>query len=124
MLPASLALLRGELSARPQAGLTPGEARSPDHRRPHRNTSKAGAEPGRLRQFPIFTSAALVLPFKGAITCPSGMAMIQHAKIFPEIFLNICLAVAAALACSPIALHAQQAPTDRDIAIYPGLHAP
>jgi len=51
------------------------------------------------------------------------MAMTRHAKIFPKICLKICLVVAAALACSPIALHAQQAPTDRDIAIYAGLHA-
>ncbi len=44
--------------------------------------------------------------------------MIRYSKIC----LQICL-VSAALACSPIALHAQQAPTDRDIAIYAGLHA-
>ena len=41
--------------------------------------------------------------------------MIRHAKL--------CLAVAAALACSPGALQAQQAPTDREIAVYAGLHA-
>src|SRR5258705_12105796 len=53
------------------------------------------------------------------------MAMIQHAKIskISKISRQICLAVAAALACSPTALHAQQAPTERDIAIYAGLHA-
>jgi len=51
------------------------------------------------------------------------MAMIRHAKICAKISLQICLVVAAALACSPITLHAQQAPTDRDIAIYAGLHA-
>src|SRR5215468_1018102 len=55
------------------------------------------------------------------------MAMIRHPNILTEICtkigLKIGLAVAAALACSPIALQAQQAPTDRDIAIYAGLHA-
>jgi uncharacterized protein len=40
--------------------------------------------------------------------------MIRHAKL--------CLAVAAALAL-PSALQAQQAPTEREIAIYAGLHA-
>jgi len=42
--------------------------------------------------------------------------MIRHAKI-SKISRQICLAVAAALACSPIAVQAQQAPTERDIAI-------
>jgi len=51
------------------------------------------------------------------------MAMIRHAKICTRISLQICLVVAAALACWPVALHAQQAPTERDIAIYAGLHA-
>jgi hypothetical protein len=43
------------------------------------------------------------------------MVMIRHAKL--------CLAVAAALALLPSALQAQQAPTEREIAIYAGLHA-
>jgi uncharacterized protein len=43
------------------------------------------------------------------------MAMIRHAKLY--------LAVAATLACLPSPLPAQQAPTDREIAIYAGLHA-
>src|SRR5215467_8530220 len=41
--------------------------------------------------------------------------MIRHAKL--------CLAVAAAIACLPSSLRAQQAPTEREIAIYAGLHA-
>jgi uncharacterized protein len=41
--------------------------------------------------------------------------MIRHTKLY--------LAVAAALACLPSALPAQQAPTDREIAVYAGLHA-
>ena len=41
--------------------------------------------------------------------------MIRHAKLY--------LAVAATLACLPSTLPAQQAPTDREIAIYAGLHA-
>jgi ankyrin repeat protein len=51
--------------------------------------------------------------------------MIRHAKIskISKISRQICLVVAAALACSPIAVQAQQAPTERDIAIYAGLHA-
>jgi uncharacterized protein len=43
------------------------------------------------------------------------MVMIRHAKLY--------LAAAAALACLPSALPAQQAPTEREIAIYAGLHA-
>jgi ankyrin repeat protein len=43
------------------------------------------------------------------------MVTIRHAKL--------CLAVAAALACSSIALQAQRAPTDRELAVYAGLHA-
>ena len=49
--------------------------------------------------------------------------MIRHPNICTKTRLKMGLAVAAALACSPIALQAQQAPTDRDIAIYAGLHA-
>jgi ankyrin repeat protein len=57
------------------------------------------------------------------------MAMIRHAKILfnkislDKICLKVCLGVAAALACSTIVLQAQQAPTERDLAIYAGLHA-
>jgi ankyrin repeat protein len=43
------------------------------------------------------------------------MVMIRHAKL--------CLALAAALTCSLSAPQAQQAPTDREIAVYAGLHA-
>jgi len=41
--------------------------------------------------------------------------MIRHAKLY--------LTVVAALACSPSPLVAQQAPTEREIAVYAGLHA-